>query len=121
MALMSLLSVLFVLVYGSSLNFVSVTMNIALPTGNSSMASGDVRDNVNHYENRKEVKKHYGSLGYLVILNVPEQLTAAMDDFVQLYMVNQRHWNLGMIKPYVLGNSWSFVPPTEKSFGLFHC
>ena len=113
-ALMSLLSVLFVLVYGSSLNFVSVTMNVALRTG--SLASGDVSDNVNHSENRKEVKKHYGSLGYLVILNVPEQLTAATDDFVQLYMVNQRHWNLGMIEPYVLGSALSFVPPTEKEF-----
>ena len=115
-ALMSLLSVLLVLVYSFSLNFVSVTMNVTLSTGNSSVASGDISDNVNHSENHKEVKKHYGSLGYLVILNVPEQLTAATEDFVQLYMVNQRHWKLGMIEPYVLGNTLSFVPPTEKEF-----
>ena len=56
------------------------------------------------------------SLGYLVILNVPEQLTAAIEDFVQLYMVNQRHWKLGMIEPYVLGSFLSFVPPSEKYF-----
>ena len=113
---MSLLSVLFVLTYSFSLNFVSVTMNVALHTGNSSVASGDVPDNVNHSENNKEVKKHYGSLGYLVILKIPEQLTAATDAFVQLYMVNQKHWNLGMIEPYVLGSALSFVPPTEKEF-----
>ena len=113
-ALMSLLSVMFVIVYNFYLNFVSVT--VALRTGNSSVASGDVPDNVNHSENHKEVKKHYGSLGYLVILNIPEQLTAATEAFVQLYMVNQKHWNLGMIEPYVLGSSLSFVPPTEKEF-----
>ena len=115
-ALMSLLSILLVIVYSFNLNSVSVTMNVALRTGNSSVASGDVPGNVNHSENHKEVKKHYGSLGYLVILNVPEQLTAATQDFVQLYMVNQRHWKLGMIEPYVLGSSLSFVPPTEKEF-----
>ena len=115
-ALMSLLSVLFVLVYSFSFNLISVTMNDALRTGNSSVASGDVPDNVNHSENHKEMKKHYGSLGYLVILNIPEQLTAATEDFVQLYMVNQRHWKLGMIEPYVLGSSLSFVPPAEKEF-----
>ena len=115
-ALMSLLTVLIVLVYSFSFNFVPVTMNVALPTGKSSVASGDVPDNVNLSENHKEVKKHYGSLGYLVILNIPEQLTAATYDFVQLYMVNQWHWKLGMIEPYVLGSSLSFVPPTEKDF-----
>ena len=51
-----------------------------------------------------------------MILNIPEQLTAATDDFVQLYMVNQRHWKLGMIEPYVLGSALSFVPPAEKEF-----
>ena len=54
--------------------------------------------------------------GYLVILNIPEQVTSALEDFVQLYMVNQKHWKLGMIEPYVLGTWLSFVPPLTEDF-----
>ena len=64
----------------------------------------------------KPTLANLSTLGFLVILNIPEQLTAATEDFVQLYMVNQRHWKLGMIEPYVLGSALSFVPPAEKEF-----
>ena len=66
--------------------------------------------------NEKTASANLSSLGYLVILNIPEQLTAATEDFIQLYMVNQRHWKLGMIEPYVLGSTLSFVPPAVKDF-----
>ena len=55
-------------------------------------------------------------LGYLVILDIPEQVTSAIEDFVQLYMINQLHWKLGMIEPYVLGTRLAFSPPITEDF-----
>jgi len=54
--------------------------------------------------------------GYLVILDISEQLTSPVEDFVQLYMINQLHWKLGMIEPYVLGTRLAFSPPVTEDF-----
>ena len=69
-----------------------------------------------YIEANKTASEDSNSLGYLVIQSIPEQITAAIEDFAQLYMVNQRHWQLGMIEPYVLGTFLSFVPPSGKHF-----
>ena len=53
-------------------------------------------------------------LGYLVILEVSEQLISAVENIVQLYMVNTLHWKLGMIEPYVLGTQLAFLPPVTE-------
>ena len=55
-------------------------------------------------------------LGYLVILNIPEQLTSAVEHFVQLYMINTLHWKLGMIEPYVRGTWLAFLPSVKDDF-----
>ena len=54
--------------------------------------------------------------GYLVVLDIPEQLTAATEDLAQLYMFNQKHLKLGMIEPYVLGSRLKTVPPLSEDF-----
>ena len=69
-----------------------------------------------HGENRSVIDVSLKQPGYLVILNIPEQFISAVDDFVQLYMVNQIHWKLRMIEPYVLGSRIAFVPPVEEDF-----
>jgi len=61
-------------------------------------------------------RSNQSQLGYLVILDIPEQLTSAVEDFVQLYMINQLHWKLGMIEPYVLGTRLAFSPPVTEDF-----
>ena len=61
-------------------------------------------------------RSNQSKLGYLVILDIPEQLTSAVEDFVQLYMINQLHWKLGMIEPYVLGTRLAFSPPKSEDF-----
>ena len=53
-------------------------------------------------------------LGYLVIVEASEQLTSAVENFVQLYMINTLHWKLGMIEPYVLGTQLAFLPPVTE-------
>jgi len=54
--------------------------------------------------------------GYLAVLDIPEQLTAATGDLFQLYMFNQKHLKLGMIEPYVLGSRLKTVPPVSEDF-----
>ena len=65
------------------------------------------------YQNKKETAEQ---LGYLAILEIPEQLTAATEDLIQLYMFNQKHLKLGMIEPYVLGSRLKTVPPVSEDF-----
>ena len=54
--------------------------------------------------------------GYLVVLDILEQLTAGIEDLIQLYMFNQKHLKLGMIEPYVLGSRLKTVPPVSEDF-----
>ena len=53
--------------------------------------------------------------GYLVVLEIEEQLTSAMEDLVQLYMINNLHWKLGMIEPYVSRTHLAISPPVTVS------
>ena len=61
-----------------------------------------------------ETSINHNKLGYLVILKIPEQLTSAVEEFVQLYKINTLHWKLGMIEPYVLGTRLAFLPPVTE-------
>ena len=59
--------------------------------------------------------------GYLAVLDIPEQFTAATKDLIQLYLIqlymfNQKHLKLGMIEPYVLGSHLKTVPPVSEDF-----
>lgn len=70
---------------------------------------------------RREVSSRYKTRdvpekGYLAILKIPEQFSAAVLAFLQLYTINQQYWKLEMIEPYVLGSRLAFVPPTTEDF-----
>ena len=54
--------------------------------------------------------------GYLVVLEIQEQLASAVEDLVQLYMINNLHWKLSMIEPYVLGTHLAISPPVTEDF-----
>ncbi len=71
-----------------------------------------------HHTGRETVKvpQTAEQRGYLVVLNFPEQLTAATDDLIQLYTFNQKHLKLRMIEPYVLGSHLKTVPPVSEDF-----
>ena len=71
-----------------------------------------------HHTKREtvEVPQTAEQRGYLAVLNIPEQLTAATGDLIQLYMFNEKHLKLGMIEPYVLGSRLKTVPPVSEDF-----
>ena len=69
------------------------------------------REVSNRYKTRVAPRK-----GYLAILKIPEQFSAAVISFLQLYTINQRHWKLKMIEPYVLRSRLAFVPPAKEDF-----
>ena len=64
----------------------------------------------------RETSNNQTKLGYLVVVDIPEQLISGLENLVQLYMINQLHWKLGMIEPYVLGTWLSLAPPTREDF-----
>ena len=84
-------------------------------TANTTLASRAQYGNLKERET-VEVPRTAKQRGYLVVLDIPEQLTAAIEDLIQLYMFNQKHLKLGMIEPYVLGSRLKTVPPVSEDF-----
>ena len=84
-------------------------------TANTTLAP---RAQYGHQKKRETVKvlQTAEQRGYLVVWDIPEQLTAATKDLIQLYMFNQKHLKLGMIEPYVLGSRLKTVPPVSEDF-----
>ena len=108
-----------------ALTLMSPRKEIQLPIGNRG-GTGSIAANTTlsararngHHTKREtvEVPQTAEQRGYLAVLDIPEQLTAATEDLFQLYLFNQKHLKLGMIEPYVLGSRLKTVPPVSEDF-----
>ena len=85
-------------------------------SSNSALTMGESGNGRHARRKAVKVPQTAEQRGYLAVLNIPEQLTAATTDLFQLYLFNQKHLKLGMIEPYVLGSHLKTVPPVSKDF-----